>query len=1580
MSGSNDRQLLNSGCMSSSETPLGSNSTAGRDFYQGFSGGKRKGTLQVKRRMNTRRLLVEGLERRELMAADTAVAMYNPLIANDVSGDFAVTPLDALLVINALNSQSRSASPLGVGQAIAATDVTSSPMVDVNRDGYLSALDALVVINQLNRSDAEGLDPILVGVRPQVFSSTGLAVTPDASGNYTLPAGEVFRLRVQAQDQRTTAGVGTSLGVFSAYVDVNYSTVGSPNTELAQVLWGEYQGLSFSSNLIGGNFSLNFGGQSTSLINVANSTDVDGFVTLDAITTSSNIRNAVGPLFGGVSNVRVGTFAQDGNIFFEISYLLSQARQNVTDPTFLVTNLQSSNANTVTRSISTSADPNTNLVLGAAFSQPANALSNGGSVIYSGGPRAALRTVSGVGFELDDAGGFSATTEIPPAPGFARSFVNIFDTTFRSTGTGTVDFNIGSSESAQANFLLFGSNTAIPDSSIAFPVPFQIRFVQNVQADDITTSVTEDSGATNIPVTATLITGTSFVVESVTQPPANVGSATFLPNSRTVVFTPAANYFGPATFSYTVVSNVGDRSTANVSVTVNEVNDAPVVTTPAPTLDVAEDSATPLIITPSQIFTPGPLETTQAVTFGIPALVAGQTGATVSRDANGNIAILPLANYFGPVLFTVVGTDNGINPANLSAVATITVNVTPVNDPPEANSPSLSVNEDAQLVILASQLFRPGPAGVGAEVSQTVVLTDVTAITTVSIGGNPVGSISLGAGGGSAVFNPGANFFGDFVFSAIAQDNGTPIETSVRSTFTIAVQSVNDAPIAVDDTGAAGFTISNLPGVVYDLFVMRNDSAGPTNESSDTIRIVQLGQLSGPNAASSSISISADGQRVLFTAGTGLFNLTQSFTYTIEDDGGLRSNATASVFIAPPVLPFAVADVDTVLEGSGAKTIDVLANDLINSGETKKLLGFTAPLASQGTVQLLNNGTVDQSDDKLSFTPAPFFSGLVTFTYSMIDTRSDSVEAVGTVNITVTEVNDQPTVLNKSANDGIEDVPLIIASSFLLEGSSAGTNESNQTLAISNAVVTTANAGSAAIVNGNVVFTPAKDFNGQALVIFTATDSGSPALSASATVTITVAAVNDAPVANGSTATTSEGVPITIVGSTVVINDRPGPSTALDELRDQSVTLTGVLPLNPTVGTVSLVSGNLIYTPANFFNGEAVIGYTITDTGSPALTAQGQLRIRVTEVNNAPVPINASRNGFASLPTAVNLASELASASRGAPNESTQSLTITQVIRSSSTVGTVVLNADGTITYTAPTGFSGPDSFSYEVRDNGTTNGVLDAKTGIATVTMNIAPFVPSIVNGTVWIDDDNDGSIDGDEQRLSGVEVRLTGRSIGSTSDITPLVTRTLATGQYSFDLLPPGSYTVAYVVPSLLLDAAGDNAVTRTIVAPGGADVQVNFATRGIDYSQFSAQNRSSAVAVENLASSFYGTYPNIKQKGVVGLVRPDGTSAWTSRRDGDNGDFASAIFTEIVLADDRRTAFLTTVDQNGTIMTASVPRSKLAVSEDLRGNLLVYVLARHSELSFSTVNPANGVPRVSARGYLQSVDQALADYDFS
>ena len=86
--------------------------------------------------------MVEQLEQRLLMNSD----WRNPARPLDVNNDMYVSPLDALVVINALNSRGAS-SDLGVRQNRLAS------YLDTNGDRNLSPLDALVVINELNRSD-----------------------------------------------------------------------------------------------------------------------------------------------------------------------------------------------------------------------------------------------------------------------------------------------------------------------------------------------------------------------------------------------------------------------------------------------------------------------------------------------------------------------------------------------------------------------------------------------------------------------------------------------------------------------------------------------------------------------------------------------------------------------------------------------------------------------------------------------------------------------------------------------------------------------------------------------------------------------------------------------------------------------------------------------------------------------------------------------------------------------------------------------------------------------------------------------------------------------------------------------------------------------------------------------------------------------------------------------------------------------------------------------------------------------------------------------------------------------------------
>ena len=105
-----------------------------------------------KSQARSRKLVYESLELRQLMASDL-VAMNNFMMPEDADMSGSITPLDALVVINQLNSQS-DGSPRG------GTAADQAVAVDVNADGNLSPLDALAVINFINRDSAEVAGPL----------------------------------------------------------------------------------------------------------------------------------------------------------------------------------------------------------------------------------------------------------------------------------------------------------------------------------------------------------------------------------------------------------------------------------------------------------------------------------------------------------------------------------------------------------------------------------------------------------------------------------------------------------------------------------------------------------------------------------------------------------------------------------------------------------------------------------------------------------------------------------------------------------------------------------------------------------------------------------------------------------------------------------------------------------------------------------------------------------------------------------------------------------------------------------------------------------------------------------------------------------------------------------------------------------------------------------------------------------------------------------------------------------------------------------------------------------------------------
>ncbi len=1178
-------------------------------------------------------------------------------------------------------------------------------------------------------------------------------------------------------------------------------------------------------------------------------------------------------------------------------------------------------------------------------------------------------------FVLERFGGFSNQSTLED--NFAATqYFNVIDVLFRGGAAGEVRLDAqlskvptGSNPNITRNLgmALYSTDEYITNPSmVILPSNVRIRILDELTAFPDSYTLQEDASGTllNVMENDRDRQNRTFSIVGVDST-SDKATVTIANNGTRILFTPAPDANGPVVFTYRIRNSQNIEAVGTVTVNINAVNDAPIALTPS--LSIAEDTVAPgLIVTPSTLFAPGPAnEISDGQTVSLSGTPTSPNG-TATINSAGNLSFVPAANFFGSTTVTVTGEDNlgGIR----QGVFTITV--TPVNDAPIALTKSFETLEDTALpAVTAATLFSPGPAN---ESSQTVTLT-VQSAPTAAQGTAAIQNNTL-------VFTPAANYFGNVVLTVRGTDNGVGTPTSATaanplftdSEITIVVTPVNDAPIAADDSLSAIAAV----GVPQALDVMAlgspnaagRDSAGPLEDGFDTIRVVSVTQPS----SGGTVAVGPDGANVTFTPDGSIIDGQVTFTYTIRDNGGaptgLTSTATVTLQIVPPARPYALDDRYTVDEDSAVQTLDVLANDFFRANSTPVIEAFSAIPATQGSLAIVNN--------QLQLTLTPNFFGNIVFTYNMADTSGlpaeDGARQTASVTVVVQELNDAPVAV-ELARTTEEDIDLVMSGASITTGLSRGPNEDAQTLTITNVRLNNPASGTATLQpNGDILFSPADDFFGEAVVEYTVTDNGTnrgvPApLSSTSVIRINVTPVNDAPVTVNKNFTAVEDTEVSYTIASIIANDLPGPINERDLLND-TVTFDG-LPSMTSVqgGTLAIVGTNVVYRPAANFFGTDTFTYRIRDNAATPLTALGTITVNVSEVNDAPVATSVSRGGiFASVRTVIDLSAELASMSRGAPNESNQTLRIVAVSSSDRGVQPVV-GADGvSIIYTAPLGASGPDSFTYTIEDNGTTNGTPAPLRSTSTVTVNVLPFIPSSFSGRVWIDEDanRNNAIDDGELVISGVDVYLfEGTMANRPSQSTWRHEVTDAEGYYSFELLPPGTYTVMFVVPGMMIDSAAANHFTQTIQAPGDVHVTYDFAVHG-------------AVAglgsqLEYLSSSYYQTDAGMRNDGFIAAIGADGTSLWTVAR----GGFTDDMFHEVVLSTDARTAYITTIRSNGEVYTTSVGRNQFRrVIDPTTGGMLVRILARESELNWTRINmsapPADPTPR-----FLDAIDEFFA-----
>ena len=1536
---------------------------------------ERKNIQSSKKSFLSRMLRLESLERRELMAADFA-PFHNYLASTDVDGDFKISPLDALMVINQINTTG--SGSLAGRQA----PTTRVGLVDADGDNALSPLDALLVINSINRGEGVGE---LAEIKYEFYAlndngTLGANLDPNPNDfvyEANVSTGQKFVVRTLMADLR-----GNPSGIFSAYHDLNFTNRDGSAAEKIQLQWSEYNSLklrqSDPNGTIGGSFRLAYGSEITSLIPIATTSPRPGVTIPSKSGTADNIRTALEGLPGiGAGNVvvNVNEIDPDPGFNFDIFFRNAKARTDMPNASIAENNLTATlGVINPTITFQDAPSPSQTVVARAAMNYKPITTQ---FPLYVNGPNGVLdESSSATGKRtLKNLGSFSnSSAPIPSAS--ASNFFGIVDTAFRAGASGTVDLAAtvsqlpaAGSQGENLGIALYNATGVYLTSSQVLLPTAVINIQDRLTAVNDVFTINEDAPVNSYNVVANDVDrfGTSRGIISVTQPTEG-GTVSFdgVGTAQTIRFTPAANYNGPVTFTYTIRNNINDVATGTVTMNVTAVNDAPIVINTA--FSVTEDPASPLLIAPTDVFSPGPAnESSQLITLAIVTPPPANQGTAVI-NASGILEFTPAANFVGTVNMVVRGTDNG-TPAQ-STNATLTVTVSAVNDAPVIVQTTYSVAEDtaAGVVILPTQIFTPGPSN---ESAQTITLSLIT-LPTASQG------VATILPNGSLQFVPALNFFGPVNFVVRGTDNGTPA-LSTDATLTINVTPVNDGPIAVDDTGSsARFNVIGLTGTATPLDVMRNDSAGPNESSIDSIKILSV----TTTTLGATVTLNADRTRVIYTPPTTAVNQTDFFSYTIEDNAGVTSTARTEVFILPPTFPFAVDDQFSTSE----KTVDtsypinVTANDFVNEGFVSQIVSIVQqPQAGKGTATVVGTDTPnDPSDDRVVYTaPAHVSGGPILVVYQMTDSKPGSVPVNATLTIQISEVNDPPAPFGKNVSVN-EDTTLDIDGQAFTSDISRGPFEDSQTLTITGVQLLTAGSGTVSLVNGNIRFVPSANFNGVAEVLYTVRDNGTTAgtldpKTASATLTISVSAVNDAPITVAKTLPTPptvylEGNTTTIPVADVIAGDRPGPENE----SAQSVSLVEIVGSLTTAkgGTITRQGSNLIYTPPQFYNslvdGQDSFVYSIVDNGTPALSATGTVNLYISEVNNPPVADDLSRDAFAGVNTVIDLTAALAAMNKGAPNESGQTLKITDLILPSSYPGTLTLNPNGTsITYFAPLGTNESFSFQYRVEDNGTTAGQADPLADVGNFTIKVLPFQPSSIKGLVYVDDNFNGVYDNNpagavELPVGGVEVTLSYADPSNPSSTIRMVEMTDADGSYDFELLPPGTYTVSYVNPASMIESnSAIRSETFTINPPGGQNLVRQFPVLGI--------NPSYGSAIEYFASSLYLKDATLRSRGMYAMVNSNsGYSEWTSRKDGFEGDR----FHEVVLSADGSRAYLTAVRGNGQVFTAVLVEKKQFLRIPAgNGFQYVRILASSSDLVWNPVNINS--PQLSAPGYLDAVD---------
>ncbi|MDH0748953.1 retention module-containing protein [Pseudomonas sp. GD03842] len=641
----------------------------------------------------------------------------------------------------------------------------------------------------------------------------------------------------------------------------------------------------------------------------------------------------------------------------------------------------------------------------------------------------------------------------------------------------------------------------------------------------------------------------------------------------------------------------GDATLGNASsvvINVTPVNDAPTVT-PVTLTPTNEDTA--ITFTKDQLLAGA--KDVDGDNLSVVNVTVPASQGTLVQNSDGTYTFTPKPDWNGTANISF-----GVSDGTVTVPNTANLVVNPVNDAPTATGGSSTGDEDTTQTLHWSNF---GVSDIDSPASSLgVVITGLPANGTLLLNGVAVAQGQLVSkadiDGDKLTFKPADDANGNNYATIGFQPSDGGATLGNASSVVINVTPVNDAPIAANDIGQP--VIGSLQGNYYGY----KQGSGAGNDGPNLSSIKQALDFIATHKADATFNASTLNYGGSF--GNGLGNAGNLATFLGNDKGSLvYTNGTAQTTTSDAIVELA----GKVTMAAGNYSLKITADDgylvLIdgkqvaaydaNQSPTARTTPFSLATGGEHSIQIVYWDQGGQAQLKVEVATV---TGNVTGAYSVLGTNP----AIALAHDTLTTLEDQPLVIKAAtllANDKDVDGDALTINSLQGHDPKTPSSVTDASGKVVGSVVMDA--------AGNVVFTPAKDINGPVTFTYTVTDGH--ATSNTATVTVNVTAVNDAPVASASTGAGKEDTTLTgqLQASDVDTGDVLTYSVA-------SSSQPAGFSLNAATGQWTLDASNAAY--QHLAAGQTTtlnVPFTVTDKAGA--TSTSTLTITVTGTNDAPV-------------------------------------------------------------------------------------------------------------------------------------------------------------------------------------------------------------------------------------------------------------------------------------------------------------------------------------------------------------------------